>query len=69
MEETPVSFIILWTAFDKYEYIQDYKDSPHEYAWNSDKYGVSPYIIVEVKEPLKKFRMTPEDQLLERIFS
>lgn len=63
------SFVILWAAFGQYEYIRNYPDCPHDYAWASDKYKISPYIIIPVEGELKKFRITPEDQILEKVFN
>ena len=63
-----MSFFILWTAFGHYEWVEDYTDSPHEYAWGHDYYGQSNYVIIPLDEYPQEFEQTPEDKLLDSIF-
>lgn len=62
------SFLVLWTSFGQYEFVQDYPADPHEYAWGHDKYKISPYIIIPIDKLPKKFKQTPEDDLLDKTF-
>lgn len=67
-ESQKQNFLILWTAFGQYEFVKDFPADPHEYAWGHDKYKISPYIIIPIEKLPKKFKQTPEDDLLDKSF-
>lgn len=64
-----MNFFILWTALGHYEWVENWPDSPHEYAWSHKYYGKSNYIIIPAKEYPLEFEQTPEDKLLVSIFT
>jgi hypothetical protein len=65
MKET--NMIILWNESNQWEWVYD-NSNPHETAWGSKNYQKSTYSILEIPEIMEKFKQTPEDDLLDRVF-
>ncbi len=69
MNYNPTSFLIVWTELNQYEHIEDFEDGPHAYAYSHLNYGKSKYFFVDCATKPDLFLKTPEDTLLDSIFS